>query len=73
VLQESLHKLYDRLNEELPRQGHDDVTLDIAPIDQDFKRKHKEVSDKTWRTKFLLIKYMVTNTNHRYLQENFLH
>ncbi|XP_060579637.1 C-myc promoter-binding protein-like [Ruditapes philippinarum] len=43
VLQESLHKLYDRLNEELPRQGHDDVTLDIAPIDQDFKRKHKEM------------------------------
>ncbi|XP_053405869.1 C-myc promoter-binding protein-like isoform X2 [Mercenaria mercenaria] len=43
VLQESLHKLYDRLNQELPRQGHDEVTLDIAPIDQDFKRKHKEM------------------------------
>lgn len=43
VLQETLHKLYDRMNQELPRQGHDDVTLEIAPIDQDFKRKHREV------------------------------
>lgn len=43
VLQESLHKLYYRLGQEVPRHGHDEITLDMAPIDQDFKRKHKEV------------------------------
>jgi len=46
VLQDSLHTLYDRLIKELPRQGHDEVTLDMAPIDQDFKRKHREVTYK---------------------------
>ncbi|XP_052793201.1 C-myc promoter-binding protein-like isoform X2 [Mya arenaria] len=43
VLQESLHRLYDRLVVELPRHGQDDSTVDLAPLDQDFKKKHKEI------------------------------
>ncbi|KAL4227448.1 DENN domain-containing protein 4B [Mactra antiquata] len=43
VLQETLRTLYDRLAHEVPRYGQDEISLDMAPIDQDFKRKHKEM------------------------------
>ncbi|KAH3837816.1 hypothetical protein DPMN_111217 [Dreissena polymorpha] len=42
VLQESLHKLYDKLST-VKWSGHDESTVDMGPMDLDFKRKHREM------------------------------
>ena len=43
VLQETLHNLYDTVSQARTAHVQDEITLEMAPIDFDFKRKHKEV------------------------------